>query len=146
VLWCGWIGAPFGAKTVGVGQGFVRGLAICSIHLIPTLAICRLVFLGNALLLELSSVIALDFLIVPKHRRRRIVLHRIDIWIQLLSTQEHTRRALEPVVVEIERVARVRRTVETAVPRAEQVGVRAGGMGGEEDDTHVWLEGAEARS
>jgi hypothetical protein len=82
-------------------------------------------------------------MVVPKHRRRRIVLHRINIWIQLLSAQKHTRRALEPVVVEIERVARVRGTVEAAVPRAEQVGVRAGGVGGEVDDTHVWLEGAE---
>jgi hypothetical protein len=146
VLWCRWYGAPFRAKTVGVGQGFVRGLSICSIHHIPALAVCRLVFLGNALLLELSSVIALDFLIVPKHRRRRIVLHRIDIWIQLFSAQKHTRRTLEAVVVEIERVARVRGTVETAVPRAEQVGVRASGVGGEVDDTHVCLEGAEAGS
>jgi hypothetical protein len=130
VLCGGWRSAPFGAKTVGVGEGFVASLGTrCRLIFLPTLVILLVLVVSHSILL----------LTLPRHltpEQRRIVLHRIDMLIQFLAAQEHTGRAIEPAVVEIEGVAGVVRAVETAVPGAQEVGMCTVGVGGEVDDAH----------
>jgi hypothetical protein len=110
-----------------------------------TLGIRQTLVFRPLLALPLSAsrvpIIAFPIPLSLHSKQRRIVFHRINIRIQFLAAQEHTRLTFKAVIVEVECMPRIGGTIQAAVPGAEEVGVRAGGVGCEVDYAHFGSRG-----